>query len=78
MTCSNNIPDKRTGSVDQQHKAGVGQPHEAGADDKQWVGHHQAVDTAGQKADRIFQWAAVMGRGSGISGISAKFQTRDE
>ena len=51
MTGSNDIPDKRTGSVDQQHQAGAGQPHEADAGDKQGVGHHQAVDTAWQHAD---------------------------
>ena len=45
------IPYKRTGSVDQQHQAGAGQPHEADAGHKQGVGHHQAVDTAGQQAD---------------------------
>ena len=51
MTGSNDIPDKRTGSVDQQHQTGAGQPHEADAGHKQGVGHHQAVDTAGQQAD---------------------------
>ena len=51
MTGCNDIPDKRTGSVDQQHQAGAGQPHEADAGHKQGVGHHQAVDTAGQQAD---------------------------
>ena len=63
MTGSNDIPDKRTGSVDQQHQTGAGQPIDAGAGDKQGVGHYQAVDTAWQQADYIFQWAAVMGRG---------------
>ena len=53
----------RHGSVDQQHNAGAGQPHQAGAGDKQGVGHHQAVNKAGQQADRIFQWADVLGRG---------------
>ena len=76
MTGSNDIPDKRTGSVDQQHQTGAGQPHEAGAGDKQGVGHHHRLwIQLGSRQTECFNGLLSWG---GDEELVEKFQTRDE